>query len=129
MLAFILAACALPHASQQAPPATTAAPPAALSAPPMAAITATIQGLESDEQGDLSAARVSLTLGGGWTGRALDPVLVVGERRFTDYDYPAPGLLRYTLPDRALLEAGPARVAWSEDDFVDISAAVQEALR
>jgi len=72
---------------------------------------------------------VALSLGGGWGGRALDPVLVIGERRFTEYDYPAPGVIRYTLPERSIIEEGAARVQWAEDDTVDVSAVIQKALQ
>ena len=39
-----------------------------------------------------------------WGGRALDPVLVVDERRFRHYSHPGPGLIRYVLADEAWLD-------------------------
>jgi hypothetical protein len=131
---FAVAACALPDAAQQVPPETSAAP-AALSAPPAAVITARVEALAPRVVEDGLGARidaaapVALSLGGGWSGRALDPVLVIGARRFTEYDDPAPGVLRYALPDRAILEGDAARVQWAEGDAVDVSAAAREALR
>ena len=135
MLAFLaIAACALPDALQQVPTEATAEP-AALSAPPASAITAAVEALAPQASPDGlggvvdAAAPIALSLGGGWGGRALDPVLVVGERRFTEYDYPSPGVLRFRLPAAALLEGDEARVQWAEGDSVDVSAAAREALR
>ena len=34
-----------------------------------------------------------------WPGRALDPVLVIGERQFYHYSHPGPGRIRYILAD------------------------------
>jgi hypothetical protein len=42
--------------------------------------------------------------------RALDPVLVIGQRRFRHYRHPRPGVLRFVIADASLLESG-ARVA------------------
>lgn len=134
-LALLLAACGTPDTVGQVGLASPTEPPAALSAPPTTAITASIQALEPRELPDglggrvLATQPIALSLGGGWGGRALDPVLVVGQRRFTEYDFPAPGVLRYTLPDRALLGQGPILVRWAPDDQVDLGAVVQEALR
>lgn len=134
-LALSLAACGVPDAALQVPPEPAADAPAALSAPPEAAISARLEVLEPQVVPDglggtvEAPAPIGLSLAGGWGGRALDPVLVVGPRRYTEYDFPAPGVLRYTLPERAVLEEVQARIEWSEADFVDVSAAVQEALR
>jgi len=139
VVALLIAACGVPDVAQQVPPEAAADAPAAIAAPPTSAITASIASLAARELPDglggtiAAKAPVALSLGGGWGGRALDPVLVVGERRFTEYEYPAPGVLRYTLPERSLLEEGGAAVQWSEGERVveslDVSAAVQEALR
>ena len=73
---------------------------------------------------------VGVRLSGGWGGRALDPVLVVGGERFTRYDFPAPGQIRFTVPDRSLLvPTAHAHVAFGAAEQVDITAAYQEALR
>ena len=134
-VALLLTACGVPDVAQQVPPEVAAEPPAAISAPPASAITVSIEALDARELPDglggttAAEAPVALSLGGGWGGRALDPVLVAGERRFTEYDYPAPGVLRFTLPDRALIEEGEVWVQWSEEDILDLSAAVREALR
>jgi len=42
----------------------------------------------------------------GWPGRALDPVLHVGQLRLTHYQHPAPDVLRFVVADGALLPAG-----------------------
>ena len=136
MLAFLLGltACGLPDVAHQVPIESSAEPPAALSAPPASAISVSVEDLAprtlADGLGGTvdASAPVALSLAGGWGGRALDPVLVVGDHRFTEYDFPAPGVLRYTLPERGLLDGGQIRIQWSEEDAIDISAAVQEAL-
>lgn len=48
--------------------------------------------------------------------RALDPVLHVGELRFTRYSHPRPGVLRFVVADRALLpEGAEVAVQYGED--------------
>jgi hypothetical protein len=42
----------------------------------------------------------------GWPGKAMDPVLVVGEARFTHYSHPSPTVIRFVVADPALLPAG-----------------------
>ncbi len=38
--------------------------------------------------------------------RALDPVLTIGQLRFTHYTHPRPGVLRFVIADAALLAGG-----------------------
>ncbi len=52
----------------------------------------------------------------GFPGRALDPVLYVGQLRFTRYSHPTPDRMRFVVADRAVLPEG-AEVAlqWGDD--------------
>jgi len=38
-----------------------------------------------------------------WPGRALDPVLHIGDRTFHEYRFPAPGVMRFVLTEGAFL--------------------------
>ncbi len=51
-----------------------------------------------------------------WPGRALDPVLMVGqELRFSHYTHPAPGVLRFIAADVASLPPGASvHVQWGD---------------
>jgi hypothetical protein len=52
-----------------------------------------------------------------WPGRALDPILEVGELRFRRYSHPGPGVLRYVAADAdALPEGASVRLSWGDDD-------------
>jgi hypothetical protein len=44
----------------------------------------------------------------GWPGRALDPVLIIGELRFHEYEFPARDTIRFAIPDTAALPDGAA---------------------
>jgi len=46
----------------------------------------------------------------GWPGQAMDPVLIVGERRFTAYTHVSPTLLRYTAERHEYLPEGTSAV-------------------
>ncbi len=59
--------------------------------------------------------------------RALDPVLHVGELRFTRYSHPRPGVLRFVVADRALLPQG-AEVAVQYGDDASSRVVVSGAL-
>jgi hypothetical protein len=58
----------------------------------------------------------------GWPGRALDPVLSIGDSprenmRFSEYSFPARDRIRFTIPDTAALPAGAAVfVQFGDDD-------------
>jgi hypothetical protein len=53
----------------------------------------------------------------GWHGRALDPVLHVGELRFHHYTFPAKGVLRFVVDDVARLRDGEqASLRWGDDE-------------
>jgi hypothetical protein len=41
-----------------------------------------------------------------WPGRALDPVLHIGQLHFHKYEFPSKGALRYVVADAALLTPG-----------------------
>ncbi len=48
--------------------------------------------------------------------RALDPVLSIGQLRFTHYSHPHPGVLRFVVADRALLPEGAEVAVQYGDD-------------
>lgn len=48
--------------------------------------------------------------------RAIDPVLFVGALRFTRYEHPSPGVLRFVAADRARLERGAEIAVQYGDD-------------
>jgi hypothetical protein len=51
-----------------------------------------------------------------WPGRALDPVLRVGELRFHHYTFPAKGVMRFVVDDVARLRAGDeVSLQWGDD--------------
>ena len=51
-----------------------------------------------------------------WPGRALDPVLRVGELRFHHYTFPAKGVMRFVVDDVARLRNGDeVSLQWGDD--------------
>jgi hypothetical protein len=51
-----------------------------------------------------------------WPGRALDPMLRVGELRFHHYTFPAKGVLRFVVDDVARLRDGDeVSLQWGDD--------------
>ena len=51
-----------------------------------------------------------------WGGRALDPVLHLGERRFTHYTHPGPGRIQFVLADEQWLDDGaPLAIQYGDD--------------
>lgn len=51
-----------------------------------------------------------------WPGRALDPVLHVGELRFRRYTFPTKGVMRFVVDDVARLRDGDeVSLQWGED--------------
>ncbi len=66
--------------------------------------------LGEDGHGQLVTARRSVALdirADAWPGRALDPVLYVGqELLFRRYSHPSPGVLRFVAADASALPAG-----------------------
>ena len=57
--------------------------------------------------------------------RALDPVLVIGQRRFRHYRHPRPGVLRFVIADVSLLEAGArVEIAYEGEESVLITDAL-----
>jgi len=98
-----------PHATS-APQKTAAAKPAQ---PQPASYTLAIERIDvakaEDGAGNTIAAtdaRALLVRAAEWPGRALDPVLYVGQLHFHQYDYPSKGVLRYVVADAALLAPG-----------------------
>jgi hypothetical protein len=52
-----------------------------------------------------------------WSGRALDPVLHVGELRFHRYTFPSKGVMRFVVDDVARLHEGDeASLRWGDDE-------------
>ena len=142
LLALTLAACGGADVPPTTPVATT--PDAPSPVPPQHDVSAVITKLPPGEASDgrgnivVAATPVGVELGGGWGARALDPILVVGENRFTAYDHPRPGVLRFLVADEALLTGvAGARVTYGEApagqggpfDEIDVSEALQAALR
>jgi hypothetical protein len=52
-----------------------------------------------------------------WGGRALDPVLHLGERRFMHYTHPGPGRIQFVLADERWLDDGPELAIQYGDDL------------
>src|SRR5688572_19893421 len=44
----------------------------------------------------------------GWPGRALDPVLAIGNETFREYDFSARDTIRFVIPDTSALPDGAA---------------------
>lgn len=115
LIVMVLAACATeedPPAAEEARAATTTtvAPepaPAEPSAPPAPRAIA-VTGVEID------AGEVRL-VAAGWPGRALDPVLTVGDVRLTRYDHPAPTVLRFFTDGKALDPRAPITLQYGDD--------------
>ena len=79
---------------------------------PRAVMTIVVLGAVADAE-DGRGARVAATEAVAvdldarrFPPRALDPVLEVGALRFVHYQHPEPGVLRFVLADRALLDGG-----------------------
>jgi hypothetical protein len=62
-----------------------------------------------------------------WPGRALDPVLHVGQLSFRDYSHPSKQIIRFVVADVALLEAG-AEVAIQYGDDASSRAVITTSL-
>lgn len=62
-----------------------------------------------------------------WPGRALDPVLTIGELRLRRYSFPARHVIRFVLADASLVPAN-AEVAIQYGDDVSSRVVVTEAL-
>ena len=63
-----------------------------------------------------------------WPGRALDPVLEIGDLQFRRYSHPDIGVLRYVAADGGALPAGaPVSIRWRDDgsDRMPVAAALQ----
>lgn len=62
------------------------------------------------------AIAIDLIREDGFGGRALDPVLHVGQLRFTRYEHPAPDRMRFVVADRAVLpESATVTLQWGDD--------------
>lgn len=65
----------------------------------------------------LDADRVAIDLHAeSWPGRALDPVLTIGQLRLTEYEHPSKEVLRFVVPDASQLVAGAEVVLQYGDD-------------
>lgn len=71
---------------------------------------------------------VAVDLLGAFGGRALDPVLHLGQARFPGYEHPAPGVLRFRIADRAWLADRPARLVYGDEPPVALDRALDRAL-
>ena len=58
---------------------------------------------------------IDLHLERGWPGRAVDPVLLVGDLRFAVYEHPEPTVMRFVMADRDALPGGPMMLQWGEE--------------
>ncbi len=58
---------------------------------------------------------ISLRRADGWPGRALDPVLTVGNERLTRYDHPEPAVSRVFTDGRALAPGAPVVLQYGDD--------------
>lgn len=63
-----------------------------------------------------NALRFDVHSPAGWPGRALDPVLHVGELQLTRYEHVTIQVLRFVLADRAVASEGaPVALQWGDD--------------
>ncbi|MBI5500834.1 MAG: hypothetical protein HY907_11375 [Deltaproteobacteria bacterium] len=130
---------ATPSASGTVAPATPGTPAGITTLPPPAV---TILGLDvhpidatggEDGRGNRVPAVRPVALdvrAEAWGGRALDPVLEVGDLRFHHYSHPEIGVLRYVAADLEALPAGaPVSVRWRGDgrDRIPVVQALQVA--
>jgi hypothetical protein len=95
-------------------------------------VTAVDQAEGEDGHGQIVPARRAVALdviADAWPGRALDPVLHVGQGLvFRRYGHPGPGVLRFVAADADALPAGaPVYLQWGDDDGsrVEVSAALE----
>lgn len=104
-----------------APAPATASAPAAVRrvAPTGIALVPLAPRLAEDGAGGRVAAERPVAIdvtAESWPGRARDPVLEVGPLRFREYEFPAPGVIRFVAADRGLLPAGAeVAVQWGDD--------------
>ncbi len=110
------------RASREALRGSAPAESASPAAPPRVALTirAVDAPLAEDGRGGLVTARAPVALElrreDGWPGRALNPVLYVGELRFEHYEHVDPLVLRYVAADGAALPRdADAFVQWGDD--------------
>lgn len=92
-------------------------------------------GLAEDGHGQRVAASRPIALdirAEQWPVRALDPVLFIDSLQFKVYTHPAPGVLRFQLADRALVQGGAnAWIQYGDDtrSRVELTALLEEAQR
>ena len=121
-LAILVSGCAGEGAS--APPAPRSAAPAAIRA--FAATGLRIAPIAAPLGEDGRGATVTAVhpvaidvLAAAWPGRALDPVLEVGDLRFHHYSHPAPGVLRFVAADGTAIPAeGEVAIQWGRERTV-----------
>lgn len=120
-----LAAARDPAPAEAAPPRTTATPTSPMGAGKLAAPRLEITTILVPEAEDGRGARVvappaprALDVHApAWPGRALDPVLHVGELRFHHYTFPSKGVMRFVVDDVARLREGDeASLRWGDDE-------------
>ena len=110
-----------PAGDVEGPPESPALGPPMERAIAIQAVTATPLGERSAEDGwgRVVATREAIALdlhAASWPGRALDPVLTVGDRVFRNYSHPGPGILRFVVAEGALLAATDAWTLQYGDD-------------
>jgi hypothetical protein len=99
----------------------TAADPAAapVKAPRLEITAVAVAEAEDGHGGRVAAPPAARALdlhAESWPGRALDPVLAVGELRLRHYSFPAKGVMRFVVDDVARLRDGvEVSVQWGDD--------------
>lgn len=102
-------------------PSAAAAPPTggAIVTPRLEITAITATEAEDGRGGRVVAPRAPRALdlhAPSWPGRALDPVLRVGELRFHHYSFPAKGVMRFVVDDAARLRDGDeVSLQWGDD--------------
>jgi hypothetical protein len=119
----LLAACAADPPASPPPAATGPRAVAPRGAPSITEVRVRPVATQRAEDGRgnvIEAPRpiaIELRAPGGWPGRALDPVLHVGELLFREYTFPEPEVIRFVAADEALVPAGAAMAVQYGDDL------------
>ncbi len=104
---------ATPQPAKVAPPPKAARQPAKLVQPqPREPVQPTLSIVKLDTN------RVAIDLHAeSWPGRALDPVLTIGQLTLTEYEHPSKQVLRFVVSDASELVAGSEVVLQYGDDI------------
>lgn len=121
----LLLAAARDPGPAQAAPVPDETPPSAAGTGKRAVPRLEISAIAAAEAEDGEGASVTAppapraldVLAPSWPGRALDPVLHVGELRFHRYTFPAKGVMRFVVDDVSRLRDGDeASLRWGDDE-------------